>query len=137
MIFPPVLNLSSEKLDRQGVFLLDNGLELFIWVGKAVHPELCNALFGKPSPDAVVNGKTILPMTEHPLNVRCRNLITKIRSDRLKMGTCYPHLYVVREDGDASLRMWFLSHLVEDRIENLNSYPQFLGILKETASKAA
>ncbi|KAI8929919.1 hypothetical protein BC831DRAFT_441595 [Entophlyctis helioformis] len=135
IVFPPLLNLSSEKLDRQGIYLLDNGLELFVWVGKTANPDLCNVLLGKPSPDAILTGKTTLPVIDHPLNSRFRNLVDKVREQRRLMGTIYPHVYLVREDGDPSLRMWFLSHLIEDRFEQLNSYPQFLSVLKDSVAK--
>ncbi|KAJ1328318.1 hypothetical protein BSLG_010050 [Batrachochytrium salamandrivorans] len=86
LVFPPLLSLTSEKLDRQGIYLLENGLDMFM-------------------------------------------------QTRLIMGTVFPYLYVVREDGDANLRMWFLSHLIEDRIEQLLSYPQFISGLKDSVGK--
>lgn len=42
-------NLSSERLDPGGVFLLDDGQYLLLWVGKAAAPEVVHALFGVPS----------------------------------------------------------------------------------------
>ena len=51
------------------------------------------------------------------------------------MATSYPHLYVVKEDGDPALRMWFLSQLIEDRIDASYSYPQFLGVMREQLGK--
>jgi protein transport protein SEC24 len=41
------------------------------------------------------------------------------------------HLYVVREDGDPSLRQWALSLLIEDRMDQLPSYNQWIGQLKD------
>jgi len=49
VILPPVINLSSEKLDRGGIFLLDDGQYLLLWVGKLAAPEAVHALFGVPS----------------------------------------------------------------------------------------
>ncbi|KAJ1341577.1 hypothetical protein BSLG_003850 [Batrachochytrium salamandrivorans] len=135
LVFPPLLSLTSEKLDRQGIYLLENGLDMFMWIGKTANPLLCSAIFGKPTPEAIETGKTTLPVLEDPLNVRVRNLVDKIRQTRLIMGTVFPYLYVVREDGDANLRMWFLSHLIEDRIEQLLSYPQFISGLKDSVGK--
>ncbi|KAH6575489.1 hypothetical protein BASA60_005013 [Batrachochytrium salamandrivorans] len=108
---------------------------MFMWIGKTANPLLCSAIFGKPTPEAIETGKTTLPVLEDPLNVRVRNLVDKIRQTRLIMGTVFPYLYVVREDGDANLRMWFLSHLIEDRIEQLLSYPQFISGLKDSVGK--
>ncbi len=128
---PPRLNLSSEKLDRSGVFLLDNGLELLLWIGRATPPEILDSLLGQPSLDLIVCGKVSLPNLDKEWNKRVRNLISTIRDIRLRQATVFPSLYIIREDGDPQLRMWFLSHLIEDRIDNQLSYPQFLGTIRE------
>jgi protein transport protein SEC24 len=47
------------------------------------------------------------------------------------MMTAYPHVFIVKEDGDPGLRLWFLSHLIEDRTDSNHSYPQFLSLLRE------
>jgi len=48
------------------------------------------------------------------------------------MGSLYyPHLYVVKEDGDPGLRIWAASMLIEDRSEQAPSYMQFLQQLRE------
>ncbi|KAL5035514.1 COPII subunit [Batrachochytrium dendrobatidis] len=136
VVYPPQLNLTSEKLDRQGMYLLDNGLEMFLWVGKAANPQLCQSVLGNPQVDTIPSGKTTLPMIPNDdVNERVRGLIEGVRQERMIMGSVYLQLYVVKEDGDAALRMWFLSHLVEDRIEQLLSYPQFVGGLKEGVAK--
>ena len=43
----------------------------------------------------------------------------------------YPHLYVVKEDGDPGLRIWAASTLVEDRSDQTASYVQFLQQLRD------
>jgi protein transport protein SEC24 len=128
---PPRLNLSSEKLDRSSVFLLDNGLELLLWIGRMTPPEILDSLFGQPSLDLIACGKVSLPILDKEWNKRLRNLISTIRDIRLRQATVFPSLYIIREDGDPQLRMWFLSHLIEDRIDNQLSYPQFLGTVRE------
>ena len=42
----------------------------------------------------------------------------------------YPHLFVVREDGDPALRTWVTSFLVEDRSDQHPSYQQYIGELR-------
>ena len=46
VVLPPILNLSSEKMSRSGIFLMDNGQDLFVWLGKELPQDLFNALFG-------------------------------------------------------------------------------------------
>lgn len=137
IVFPPLMNLSSEKLERHGVYLIDNGFEVFIWIGKSVDPNLLGALFGVPSYDRIPDGKFTIPELGNDFNARILRLIAKIRELRLLSGTIYPHLYIVREDGDLSLRKWCLSYLIEDRHDNHESYPQFLGLIRDQVLKAS
>jgi protein transport protein SEC24 len=43
---PPRLHLSAEKLDSRGVFLMDAGDKIFIFVGKSVSPVFCTNVLG-------------------------------------------------------------------------------------------
>ena len=52
----------------------------------------------------------------------------------MRRGNYYPAVYAVKEDSDPSLRLWFLSHLVEDRGDSALSYQQFLQLLKDRVS---
>ncbi|KAI8807923.1 Sec23/Sec24 trunk domain-containing protein [Cladochytrium replicatum] len=137
VVFPPTLNLTSAKLERHGLYLLETGMEIFLWVGRAVPQEVCSLLFDKPSYDQIPTGKVILPALQNAYSQKVNGLINKIRHIRLLMFTSYPHLYIVKEDGDQSLRMWFLSHLIEDRIEQAYSYPQWLGHLRDQMAKVS
>jgi len=40
-----------------------------------------------------------------------------------------PYVYIVKEDDNN--RGWFISHMVEDKLDNELSYPQFLSHLRE------
>ena len=44
---PAILNLSHERLTTDGLFLMENGYDLFLWVGRGVNPGLLSALLGK------------------------------------------------------------------------------------------
>ncbi|KAJ3358497.1 COPII subunit, partial [Kappamyces sp. JEL0680] len=92
IVFPPRLNLSSEKLSRGSVFLLDNGLEIFFWVGRSTSPDVLMALFGISSLDSLPLGKATLPVVESDYNRRLHNLVNTIREARLKQCTVYPHV---------------------------------------------
>lgn len=43
---PPRLHLSAERLDSRGVFLLDAGDKIYIYVGKNINPVFCSAVLG-------------------------------------------------------------------------------------------
>lgn len=46
---PAAVNLSHERLTSEGVFLLENAVDLFMWIGRAVSPAIINTLFGVSS----------------------------------------------------------------------------------------
>lgn len=50
---PKSMGLTAATLTADGVALLDDGVEMFLWVGRAAAPALLNSLFGVPSLDGV------------------------------------------------------------------------------------
>jgi protein transport protein SEC24 len=50
---PPVVNLSIDRLTSDGVFLLDNGVELYLWVGRTADLNVLSSLFGVHSLDDI------------------------------------------------------------------------------------
>jgi protein transport protein SEC24 len=79
--------------------------------------------------------KAFIPNTGSDNNKRLHNLLSSIRDLRLRQNTTYPNLYIVREDGDPALRLWVLSHFIEDRIGSNWSYPQFLATIRDKVQK--
>ncbi|CAO3608289.1 unnamed protein product [Cunninghamella echinulata] len=135
IIFPPVLNLTMERIEAHGCYLLENGQNIYLWVGRGVVPQLCSDLFDVNSYEALKGGKYTLPNLETPLNKKVNLLIGKIRE--MRRGNYYPTLYLVKEDGDPYLKIWFLSHLIEDRTENVMSYQQFLQFIKDRVGSSS
>jgi protein transport protein SEC24 len=66
---------------------------------------------------------------DNPFSQRVNAIIQKTRE--MRRGVYYPHLYVVKEDGEPPLRLWALSALIQDRADVLPSYQQFISSLKE------
>lgn len=127
-VFPAKLNLTSERLERHGLYLIEDGQNIFLWVGRDAVPQLTMDVFDAPNYAALRGGKTTLPALENSMNKRVNAIVERIRV--MRRGPYRPHLYIVKEDGEPSLRLWALSLLVEDRFENSPSYSQFLGTLK-------
>jgi protein transport protein SEC24 len=132
VVFPPALNLTSETLEIHGCYLLENGQNIFLFVGRSVVPQLCADLFDVKTYEGLKGGKVTLPVLETPLNRKVNTLIGKLRE--LRRGNYYPTLYLVKEDGDPYLRLWFMAHMIEDRNDNIMSYQQFLQHLKDRVS---
>lgn len=132
---PPTLNLSSERLERYGVYLLETGETSFFWVGKETHPQLCMDLFDAPNVESLRSGKFILPNLDTDVSVATHLILSYTRASR--KATLAPYTYLIKEDGDPTLRVWFLAHLVEDRTGNDHSYHQYLGHLKEKVNNGS
>lgn len=46
---PPAVRCSESRLSEDGIFLLANGLHLFLWLGASSPPELVQGIFNVPS----------------------------------------------------------------------------------------
>jgi protein transport protein SEC24 len=62
IVLPPYINLSSERMVRHGLYLMDTGDQLLLWVARAVPPQMIQEIFDRPSFDALPSGKV------HPCN---------------------------------------------------------------------
>ncbi|EKM58042.1 uncharacterized protein PHACADRAFT_252008 [Phanerochaete carnosa HHB-10118-sp] len=129
VIMPPPLPLTSERLERHGLFLLDDGQNIFLWVGRDAVPQLIMDVFNLPSYEVLRGGKLTLPILENPFSQRINAIIQKTRE--MRRGPYWPHLYVAKEDGEPALRLWALSCLIQDRGDVLPSYQQFISQLKD------
>lgn len=49
ILLPETLPLSVDNLSSDGVYLLDNGVDMYIWVGRSADQNVVNSLFGAPS----------------------------------------------------------------------------------------
>ncbi|GAA5821474.1 hypothetical protein JCM3770_000918 [Rhodotorula araucariae] len=129
VILPHPLPLTSERLERHGLFLIEDGQNIFLWVGRDAVNQLILDVFDLASYADLRSGKGTLPVLDNPFSQRVNAIIGKVREQR--RGPYYPHLYIVKEDGEPALRQWALGCLIEDRMETLPSYQQFLGKLKD------
>lgn len=130
---PPAHNLASERLVSYGLYLIDDGQVQFLWVGRDTVPQLIADVFGVEDRTQVHVGKGRIPELENDFNERVRAVIQKSRDHRaLGVGSItVPHLYIVREDGEPSLKLWAQTLLVEDRADQGVSAAQWLGTLRE------
>lgn len=54
---PTPLPLTSERLERHGLFLIEDGQTMFLWVGRDAVPDLIHDVFGLPNYEALRGGK--------------------------------------------------------------------------------
>ncbi|KAH6606260.1 sec24 [Trichoderma cornu-damae] len=133
IVLPPAHNLSSERLVSYGLYLIDDGQVQFLWVGRDAVPQLIADVFGVEDRTQVHVGKGRVPELDNDFNERIRAVINKSRDHRaLGVGSVtVPHLYIVREDGEPSLKLWAQTLLIEDRADQGVSAAQWLGSLRE------
>jgi protein transport protein SEC24 len=67
---PPPLPPTSERLERHGLFLIEDGQTIFLWIGRDAVPQLVMDVFDLPSYDVLRGGKVGLQFP-----TPCRNLI--------------------------------------------------------------
>ncbi len=127
---PPLLNLTSERLERHGIFLLDCYFAQLIWVGSTVHPELIALLFGEGGVPAGGRHPQLLPELDNDWSRRVRAICQQLRNLAHRQPAEY---YIVREDSEPLIKYQFTQFLIEDRInEATPSYAQWLS---EVAAK--
>jgi hypothetical protein len=67
---PSPLPLTSERLERHGLYLIEDGQTMFLWVGRDAVPQLIMDVFDLPSYADLRGGKVrniALPIRLHPL----------------------------------------------------------------------
>lgn len=122
---PPILPLSSEHIDRHGIYLMDAGTAIYLWVGRAVSDALCHQIFNVDQYSQIPDGLLALPELENATSSRLNAFIDFVRSLRPFHAT----LQIIRED--SRNRHLFLQHLIEDRSESTLSYYEYLQFLQK------
>ncbi|KAK3062526.1 COPII subunit [Coniosporium uncinatum] len=136
VVLPPPCNLSSERIVPYGLYLIDDGQTQFLWVGRDAVPALLLDVFGVEDKAQLKQGKTSMPVLESEFNERVRAVVDKSKDHRAKgVGSIVsPPMYLVREDGEPSLKLWAQTLLVEDRADQGVSLQQWMGMLREKVS---
>ncbi|CAD5220590.1 unnamed protein product [Bursaphelenchus okinawaensis] len=115
----PRLGLSYERIQKDGVYLMDAGRIVIIYVTVRTRPEVLTSLFNVSSFGQLDENQPfeVLP-NDH--SKRVHDLIKALNLKRCH----YSPVLVCREDGER--RLLFTQRLVEDRTENAHSYVEFV-----------
>lgn len=126
---PPAMRLGSEMLERHGFYVLDNGQEMFIWLGSQVHPELLQLIFGTNGMPAA--GLISLPVLENAWSKRLAAILTALRQGHARWNGA--SLWLTGEElGDPRCRERFLQHLIEDKGPDVQpSYSTWAAMLRD------
>ncbi|KAL4641601.1 protein transport protein Sec24B isoform X4 [Arapaima gigas] len=126
---PQLLQLTAEKLTREGAFIMDCSSVLYLWVGRSCNELFIRDVLGCPNHAAIPQNMSQLPELDNASSERVRAFLTWLQESR----PFWPVLYVVKDDTSAKIS--FFQHLVEDRTESAFSYYEFLLHIQQQMSK--
>ncbi|CAB9527167.1 transport protein SEC24 (Partial), partial [Seminavis robusta] len=113
ILLPPVVNLSVERLTSNGVYLLDNGIDMYLWIGRAVDLNVLGSLFGVQSLEDCDPAQIEVLTSGDPLASRFGAIIDALRDDGDQF-VISPKIHICRE-GDQHMESRFFWFFVEDR----------------------
>ncbi|XP_037062947.1 protein transport protein Sec24D isoform X4 [Peromyscus leucopus] len=120
-VLPAAVRCSESRLSEEGVFLLANGLNMFLWFGVSSPPELIQGIFNVPSFAHVNTDMTSLPEVGSPYSQQLRMIMNNIQQKK-------PYsmkLIIVKQREPRE--MVFRQFLVEDKgLYGGSSYVDFL-----------
>jgi protein transport protein SEC24 len=124
LVVPPTVRASFAYVEEGGVYLIDNGQVVLIWLHARVSPNLIEDLFGpdKQSLHDLDPHLNELPILETHLNAQVRNLIQYIMSTR---GSKAATVQLARQQIDGS-EFEYARMLTEDRNNEAQSYVDWL-----------
>ncbi|XP_033949101.1 protein transport protein Sec24B isoform X3 [Pseudochaenichthys georgianus] len=126
---PPLLHLSSERLSRDGAFLMDCGNVFYFWIGKNCNEMFIRDVLGCPNYAAIPQNMSHIPELETPLSERVRAFLDWLQDNRAFCST----IHVLKDE--ASSKAIFFQYLVEDSSDSDSSLSQFLEQIQQQMSK--
>ncbi|XP_059202347.1 protein transport protein Sec24B isoform X3 [Centropristis striata] len=126
---PHLLHLSSDRVSRDGAFLMDCGNVFYLWIGKCCNDMFIRDVLGCPNFASIPANMSHIPELETPLSERVRAFLDWLQDNRAFSSM----LHVVKDDPSAKAS--FFQHLVEDRSESASSYHEFLQHVQQQISK--
>jgi len=124
VIMPESLSLTNQQMTQEGVYLLEDGETMLMWIGKAVNPDWLFAVFAVQSVEQLhpEYAEPLLGSNGNPLGARVAAIIKEARAQRVPP---FMKLYILRQ-GDPN-EYQFFSSLIEDRSHSTPiSYAEFL-----------
>ncbi|XP_069834551.1 protein transport protein Sec24D [Dendropsophus ebraccatus] len=118
---PPAVRCSEERLSDGGIFLLANGISMFLWLGVSCPPEFIQGIFNVPSFAHITPEATSVPELDTPHSKKLRTIMAAIQSK----SSHSMKLVLVKQKDKAE--MAFRQLLVEDKgLLGGTSYMDFL-----------
>ncbi|KFG56874.1 putative transport protein Sec24 [Toxoplasma gondii RUB] len=116
VILPPALRLTAEEMTQDGAYLLENGEEMLLWIGRSISPQWLASVFGAHSLDCVHPDVAAASIgdSQDPVGLRVRAVVQSVQGEHL----CNAMRLLVIRQGDPSEQKFF-AQLMEDRVPSL------------------
>ncbi|GMI36360.1 hypothetical protein TeGR_g2281, partial [Tetraparma gracilis] len=124
---PNVINLTIDKLTSEGIFLLDNSVDMYLWVGRAVDSGLLQSLFGLATLEGANMAAVKLLDSGSDVASRVTSIVNGLREAKVGSGKL-----VICREGDQQVESRFFWHLVEDRASfqgGTYSYAEYMALI--------
>jgi len=125
VVLPDMLNLTSESMTQDGIYLLEDGDVINIWIGSSADPGFLYAVFGAQSFEQLdtANAEASLGMRGDPLSNKIGCILRQVRAER-PVPFMQHH---IMHQGEGAKEARFFASLIEDRTVGLQStYSEFL-----------
>jgi protein transport protein SEC24 len=135
---PQAQALTIDSLSSDGVFLLDNGVDMYVWVGRSTNPNTLNSLLGVSSLDSVDPSQLMLQLNGDDLANRVGAIVQALREFPGDQYVVSSKIQIVRE-GDAHMEARFFWFLIEDRASfqgGTFSYEDFMNFVNNPTGPA-
>ncbi|SCO73476.1 protein transport protein Sec24A, putative [Plasmodium vivax] len=135
MMFPDTMSLTCENMTQDGCYIVEDGENIIMWIGRSINPQWVYAVFGVQSLEQLNSeyAENHLGTSGNPSGMQILNIINALRKIRTPS---YMRLLVVKQ-GDP-LEYKFFACLIEDRSQHMMmslkeflakicpKYPQFV-----------
>ncbi|KAJ6245494.1 sec24-related protein [Anaeramoeba flamelloides] len=122
IMLPSTLKLSVKNLSSKEILLLDNGLEMFLWIGNNVSNIACKLLFDRENIQNQNFSSFKLPILNNIYSKKIHNIIQEISQGRSQ----FPTLRIIRHSAQNEIS--FLQFLIEDKLNSISTF-EFLNKL--------
>ncbi|VDK87730.1 unnamed protein product [Litomosoides sigmodontis] len=125
---PPRLHLSFEHINRDGIYLLDTGSYIYIYISSNVECSIIKRLFDVNTFEKI-DDESSFEVLDNPFSNRVHNFLRKLSVYR----TMFAPVILIRED--SPIRSLFSGRLIDDRTESSHSYIEFLNHIRQEIRK--
>jgi len=125
VVLPDVLNLTKDVLTQDGIYLLEDGEAILIWIGRAADTNILQAVFGNGNIDEldVTQAEATIGTAGDPMSNKVGMILQQVRTER---PVPYMQLHIMKS-GDGQKEIRFFAALIEDRTVSMQStYQEFL-----------